>query len=147
MVAAVPVATTTAWLATSLVMSPPGSSTSTTRGPARRPRPRTMVMCRSVSQGRDPVSSQFAVNRSRNANVTPASAEPVTAEAAPGTRRAAASTSPGRSRTLEGMHPQYEHSPPTSSRSTMATDSPASAQRPATFSPAGPAPTTTTSNV
>src|ERR1700746_2710105 len=43
------------------------------------------------------------------------------------------------------MHPQYEHSPPTSSRSTMATVRPPSARRPAACSPAGPAPTITTS--
>ncbi len=70
---------------------------------------------------------------------------PVTAAAAPGTRRAAASTSPGRISALLGIQPQYEHSPPTSSRSTMATERPASAQRPAAFSPAGPAPITITS--
>src|SRR6516225_4236395 len=70
---------------------------------------------------------------------------PVTAWAAPGARRAAASTSPGRMSVLEGMQPQYEHSPPTSSRSTRATVRPPSARRPAACSPAGPAPTTTTS--
>src|SRR5437879_2524112 len=44
------------------------------------------------------------------------------------------------------MHPQNEHSPPTRRSSTMATDSPPSAQRPAAFSPGGPAPITITSN-
>ncbi len=39
----------------------------------------------------------------------------MTAAAAPGTRRTSASTSPGRSSVLLGMHAQYEHSPPTSS--------------------------------
>lgn len=43
------------------------------------------------------------------------------------------------------MHAQYEHSPPTSSSSTIAVDSPAARVRSATFSPTGPAPTTTTS--
>src|SRR3954467_5396217 len=71
---------------------------------------------------------------------------PRTAPAAPGTRRAAASTSPGRSRVLLGMQPQYEHSPPTRSFSTRATDHPRSAQRPAATPPAGPPPLTTTSN-
>ena len=71
----------------------------------------------------------------------------MTASAAPGARRAAASTSPGRMSVLEGMHPQYEHSPPTSSRSTMATRRPAVGQRPAACSPAGPAPITSTSYV
>src|SRR5262245_64008295 len=46
---------------------------------------------------------------------------------------------------LDGMQAQYEHSPPTSSRSTMATVRPASAHRPAAASPAGPAPITITS--
>src|SRR5437016_605204 len=72
---------------------------------------------------------------------------PVTASAAPGTRRAAAMTSPGRSNVLLGMQPQYEHSPPTRRCSTRATDRPPSAQRPAAFSPAGPAPITMTSYV
>src|SRR5690242_3841046 len=48
---------------------------------------------------------------------------------------------------LDGMHPQYEHSPPTSSRSTMAARRPAPASRPATCSPPGPAPITSTSYV
>src|SRR4051812_2217601 len=43
--------------------------------------------------------------------------------------------------------PHYEHSPPTSSGSTMATDNPKSAHRRAAVSPAGPAPMTTTSKV
>ena len=44
------------------------------------------------------------------------------------------------------MHAQYAHSPPISSRSTIAVLIPASAVRDATVSPAGPAPITTTSN-
>src|SRR5262249_13888678 len=83
----------------------------------------------------------------RRAKVASASTGPVTASRAPATRRAAATTSPGRSSTLDGMQPQYEHSPPTSSRSTMPTDRPCSAQRPAATPPAGPAPMTTTSKV
>src|SRR5438034_8391059 len=72
---------------------------------------------------------------------------PVTASAAPGTRSAAATTSPGRISVLLGMHPQYEHSPPMSSFSTSATERPRPAQRPTAFSPAGPPPTTITSKV
>ena len=53
----------------------------------------------------------------------------------------------GRSRAFDGMHAQYEHSPPTSRSSTIATFSPFSASRPATTSPAGPAPSTTTSKL
>src|SRR4051812_4592554 len=45
------------------------------------------------------------------------------------------------------MHAQYEHSPPTSSRSTMAALSPPATTRSATFSPTGPAPMITTSYV
>src|SRR3954447_2501750 len=45
------------------------------------------------------------------------------------------------------MHAQNEHSPPTSRSSTIATLCPLSASRPAATSPAGPAPTTTTSKL
>src|SRR4051812_6748348 len=48
-------------------------------------------------------------------------------------------TSPGRSSVLLGMHPQYEHSPPTSSRSTIAAVRPPSATRPAAGAPRGAA--------
>ena len=53
--------------------------------------------------------------------------------------------SPGRSSVFDGMHAQYEHSPPTSSRSTMATRSPPSASAPAQCSPGDPPPRTMTS--
>src|SRR6516165_5258356 len=75
------------------------------------------------------------------------SSGPVMVSAAPGARFAAARTSPGRMSVLLGMHPQKEHSPPTSSRSMMATRRPPSARRPAACSPAGPAPITSTSYV
>src|SRR3954447_26458787 len=45
------------------------------------------------------------------------------------------------------MQAQYEHSPPTSSRSTIAAVSPPRTTRSATFSPTGPAPMMTTSYV
>src|SRR5262245_15132745 len=45
------------------------------------------------------------------------------------------------------MQAQYEHSPPTSSRSTMAAVRPPWTARSATFSPTGPAPMITTSKV
>ena len=48
---------------------------------------------------------------------------------------AACAASPGRSSVLDGMHAQYEHSPPTSSRSTSATRRPPSASAPAQCSP------------
>src|SRR6516165_3752313 len=75
------------------------------------------------------------------------SSGPVMVSAAPGARLAAARTSPGRMSVLLGMHPQYEHSPPISSRSIMATRRPPLARRPAACSPAGPAPITSTSYV
>ncbi len=46
---------------------------------------------------------------------------------------------------LLGMHAQYEHSPPTSSRSTAATVNPAAPARSATVCPIGPVPITITS--
>src|SRR6478672_7900786 len=44
----------------------------------------------------------------------------MTAWRAPATRRASLTATTGRSIALLGMHAQYEHSPPTSSRSTAA---------------------------
>ena len=84
---------------------------------------------------------------SRRASTAATSSSPRAASAAPGTRRASASASYGRSSAFEGMHAQNEHSPPTSRSSTIATLSPCSARRPAATSPAGPAPMTTTSKV
>jgi hypothetical protein len=52
-----------------------------------------------------PVSSGLA-NESRLDRAVAASTSPVIAAAAAGTARAAASASPGRSSTLEGMHAQ-----------------------------------------
>ena len=84
---------------------------------------------------------------SRRASAAATSSLPVTASAAPGIRLTSASASYGRSSALDGMHAQNEHSPPTSRSSTIATFSPCSASRPAATSPAGPAPTTTTSKL
>src|SRR6476619_241024 len=67
------------------------------------------------------------------------------ASRAPSTFLASATASTGRSSALLGTQPQYEHSPPTSSRSTTATDRPAARLRSVTFCPTGPAPSTTTS--
>src|SRR5436190_11088515 len=50
-------------------------------------------------------------------------------------------------RVFDGTQPQNEHSPPTRRSSTIATERPPSAARPAAFSPGGPAPITTTSKV
>jgi hypothetical protein len=59
--------------------------------------------------------------------------------------RAPWTASPGRSSVFDGMHAQYEHSPPTSSRSTMATRKPPSARAAAQCSPGEPPPSTITS--
>ena len=59
--------------------------------------------------------------------------------------RAPCTASPGRSSVFDGMHAQYEHSPPTSSRSTSATRRPPSASAPAQCSPGEPPPSTITS--
>ena len=59
--------------------------------------------------------------------------------------RAACTASPGRSSVFDGMQAQYEHSPPTSSRSTSATRRPPSAIAAAQCSPGEPPPTTITS--
>src|SRR3954467_428611 len=60
---------------------------------------------------------------------------------------AACAASPGRSSVFDGMQAQYEHSPPTSSRSAIATRMPPSASSPAQTSPAGPAPMTMASYI
>ena len=123
------------------------TSTSTTRSPANRPWPRTSSTPTSFSHCACESSIHSPVIQSRRASAAAASMGPVTASRAPGTRDAAARMSPGRMSVLLGMQPQYEHSPPTSSTSTSATCSPPDAARPATFSPAGPPPMTTTSQL
>src|SRR5215469_6606654 len=61
--------------------------------------------------------------------------------------RAPWAASPGRSSVLDGMQAQYEHSPPTSSRSTTATRSPRAASAAAQCSPGAPPPRTIASNL
>ena len=82
---------------------------------------------------------------SRRSSTACTSSAPCAASAAPGMRRASASTSAGRSSAFEGMQAQNEHSPPTLRSSTIATSRPPWASRPAATSPPGPAPSTTTS--
>ena len=122
--------------------------TSTARSPARRPQPRTTSMPWSSAQDTCEESSWWLVKASRRARMASTSRDPDSMLATPGTLRAASSTSTGRSRALLGMHAQYEHSPPTSSASTMT----AVRSLPwmaywATFSPGGPPPITTTSHL
>ena len=57
--------------------------------------------------------------KSRHASAASTSTSPLAAAS-----RAPCTASPGRSSVFDGMHAQYEHSPPTSSRSTSATRSP-----------------------
>lgn len=97
------------------------------------------------SQATWPSSFQWEVYSSRWARTARASSGPCTDWRSPGTRRASARATTGRSSALLGMQAQYEHSPPTSSLSTTAQLRPAARTRSATFSPTGPAPSTTTS--
>src|SRR4051794_3766395 len=85
--------------------------------------------------------------KSRHPSESRTARSPETASAAPGASRACASASPGRSSVFDGMQAQYEHSPPTSSRSAIATRMPPSASSPAHTSPAGPAPMTMASYI
>ena len=151
-VAVVPVASTTAWFAVSVRVSPSGVVTSTVLGPASRPCPRTDATPAPSSHASWPASScpnglpgSAPTNQSRRLNTAPASSGPVTASVTPGIARARASSSTGRSRALLGMHAQYEHSPPSSWCSTRATDRPPRCARSAAFSPGGPPPITMTS--
>ena len=69
----------------------------------------------------------------------------MTACFAPSRSRAARRAAALRSSAFDGMHAQYEHSPPTSSASTMTVVIPPCTVRSATFSPTAPAPITMTS--
>ena len=110
---------------------PSGCSTSTRRSPASRPRPRTSSMSFSSSHGPRPRRSSRSVMsvaaRERGVGVERARSSLRPRRARVGRR---ARTSPGRISVLLGMQPQYEHSPPTSSASTIAVRRPPSAQRP-----------------
>ena len=90
-------------------------------------------------------SFQSCVIASRRRSTPATSSSPVTACFAPSTARAARTAAALRSSAFEGMHAQYEHSPPTSSASTIAVLIPPCTARSATFSPTAPAPITITS--
>src|SRR3954469_21792380 len=85
--------------------------------------------------------------KSRHSSALSTAIRPVTACAAPGASLAPSTASPGRRRVFDGMQAQYEHSPPTSSRSAIATRMPPSASSSAHTSPAGPAPITMASYI
>ena len=139
-VAVVPVASTTAWRARSLRVP----STVTARSPSMTPWPLITVMPAEVAQSTWDESSWLWVNESRRFRTASTSSGPA---GIPGKASAASRTCPGRSSALLGIQAQYEHSPPTSSCSTIAAVRllPAMAYA-AAFSPAGPPPITMTSN-
>ena len=90
------------------------------RSPASRARPRTTGIPAPSAHSTWLASSQPWVIASRRFSTAPTSNSAVT----PGSRRAATTASAVRSSALLGMHAQYEHSPPTSSDSTSAVESP-----------------------
>jgi hypothetical protein len=108
-----PVATTTC---SAVCLTP---STSTTPVPASRALARSSVMFCDASHCSWPASEWSETMKSRHANAASTSTCALAAAS-----RAACAASPGRSSVLDGMHAQYEHWPPTSSRSTSATRSP-----------------------
>jgi len=77
-----------------------------------------------LTQDACPASLQPSVNVVRRARTAALSIAPVMAALLPARRRAARSAWPLRSSAFEGMHAQYEHSPPTSSDSMIATRTP-----------------------
>ncbi len=145
--ARLPDATTTAWFATRSTTSASLEATSTRRSPASRPCPRRSTAPVLSNQSIWSSSRQFEAKALRLSSTLAASRSTLPAAATAGTARAADTAAHGRSSALLGMHAQYEHSPPTSSLSTTAHDIPLRTTRSATFSPGGPAPITTTSNV
>ena len=94
-----PVATTTALRAMSV-----SSPARTRRSPSRRPGARTTATFRFSSQGTWLESSSPWMISSRRFRTASTSRSPVTASRTPGMRRTSASSSPGRSSPLDGMH-------------------------------------------
>ena len=78
-----PVETTTAWRATRVTSVPSGRSTTTRRGPARRPDPRSSWMPTLSSHPTAPWSLQSETQWSRRRSTASTSSDPVTASAAP----------------------------------------------------------------
>jgi hypothetical protein len=111
----------TACFAVSSTTDPSAASTVTARSPVNVARPRTSSIGVESIQATCEASSQSCTIVVRRANAPAGSTPPVTACAAPRTPRAARSAVPARSSAFDGMHAQYEHSPPTSSASTSAT--------------------------
>ena len=82
-----PVATTTAFRATSSSPSPAPPSTTTRRSPSSRPRPRTSVTPCSSSHGSWPESSRFEITSSRRASTAGTSIGPIESPATRSTSR------------------------------------------------------------
>ena len=125
---------------------PPSGSVTTTRGARRAGRGRARGRRRRIQPAGLavvlPVRGEAVAAGEHRRGVQPAGHG---LRGARDTARASASAATGRSRALLGMQAQYEHSPPTSSFSTITVLSPAACARSATFSPTGPAPITMTS--
>ncbi len=113
----------------------------------RRRRSRPAVPCRAAGRCPGPPASAPARRRSSSTPCSPA--RPARPARRPArlrpTSRAPCTASPGRSSDFDGMHAQYEHSPPTSSRSTTATRSPRAGQRRRAVLAGAPPPSTITS--
>ena len=140
-----PVDTATAWRATRSVTVPSSAVTRTRLTPVNSAWPRTRSMPVFWSHRTCDASSQLCVITSRRRSTPVTSRSPVTACFAPSRSRAARRAAALRSSPLDGMQAQYEHSPPTSSASTMTVVIPPCTVRSATFSPTAPAPITMTS--
>src|SRR5438067_1181875 len=141
-VAVPPLAMTTARRAT--YCSPP---TSTVRRSTSVPCPRTSLapVASSAAAGRESSRSR-AIHRTRLDTVAKSTSQSTREAASLRARPASSMVSADRRNVLDGTQPQYGHSPPTSSRSTTASESPLSRSPPAIASPATPPPRQTTSN-
>ncbi len=104
--ALLPVATTTAWRAVSVVVVPATPVTSTVRSPLIRPWPRNRSIPADSSHETCPSSFQFDANESRRLSTAATSSSPVTASRAPGSCRAARRADALRSSAFVGMHAQ-----------------------------------------
>ena len=105
------------------------SPTATAPGPASRPSPRITAMPALSAQATWPASSQSETRKSRHSRPAATSGR---GRRRPGARRAPRAPPraprPGRSSVLDGMHAQYEHSPPTA-RARPSPPAPAVGQR------------------
>ena len=124
-----------------------GSRTVTVRASVSVPSPRNSLapVLSSAAAGRRSSRSR-AIHSTRFDTLGKSTAHSTRDAASIRARSASLNVSPERSKVFDGTHPQYGHSPPTSSRSTTASVSPLSRRPPAIASPATPPPRHTTSN-